>query len=401
MKLNSKIITITLFCFTFLLIVLSGVELKTQPISRDSQLNTNNNQLISQSQHFFKPETKQLIEEKGGLYNPPRGDVRLLVISDLNSAYGSTDYESEVKLALDLIPFWQPDLVVCGGDMIAGQKPSLTKAEIRAMWSAFEQHIAQPLRKAQIPFGFTIGNHDASSAVGVDKDKFLFQQERDLATEYWQKPEHDSGVKFIDRFEFPFYYTFEQNEIFFLVWDGSSSRIPPAKLAWVEKSLASKQAQLAKMRIVISHLPLYAVAEGRDYPGEVLNNAQQLQRLLEKYKVHTFISGHHHAYYPGHKGNLQLLHTGVLGAGPRPLIAGDAPVGKTITVVDINFDQSELTTYTTYNMENLELINYQELPRLLMGHNGMILRRDINFEDLTLTEKTTCENKLGVKLCQE
>jgi hypothetical protein len=53
------------------------------------------------------------------------------------------------------------------------------------------------------------------------------------------------------------------------------------------------------------------VAEGRDRPGEVMNDADALRQLLERYDVHTYISGHHHAYYPGHRGNLQLLHTRV------------------------------------------------------------------------------------------
>lgn len=396
MKLNSQKIIVLIFASIFLMLpkLIGERRLKVEAVSHDSNL-----EIISQSQQFLTSENPKLIDEKGKLYNPPRGDVRLLVISDLNNAYGSTNYDKEVQLALDLTPFWQPDLVVCSGDMIAGQKSSLTKSQIRAMWKAFDEKITQPLREAQIPFGFTIGNHDASGAVGLDKEKFLFQQERDLAMEYWQKPEHNPGVKFIDRSEFPFYYTFEDKEIFFLVWDGSSSRIPPEKLAWVEKNLASKQAQQAKMRIIIGHLPLYAVSAGRNYQGEVLDDAQQLRKMLEKYNVHTYISGHHHAYYPGHKGNLQLLHTGALGSGPRTLIGSNEPAFKTVTIVDVNFDDRELTTYHTYNMKTLELIKSQQLPRLLMGHNGMVLRRDIDFNDLTTKEKITCQNKLGTQLC--
>ncbi|MGB3788556.1 MAG: metallophosphoesterase, partial [Phormidesmis sp.] len=54
-----------------------------------------------------------------GLYAPPRGDIRLAVISDLNSAYGSTDYRREVIEGVNMLPDWQPDMVVCGGDMVA------------------------------------------------------------------------------------------------------------------------------------------------------------------------------------------------------------------------------------------------------------------------------------------
>jgi len=50
---------------------------------------------------------------------------------------------------------------------------------------------------------------------------------------------------------------------------------------------------------------------------------------------------------------------------------------KNLTVVDINFDNPDLTTYTTYDMKTLQVINNSQLPRLLMAHNGMILRRDV------------------------
>jgi hypothetical protein len=68
-----------------------------------------------------------------------------VVISDLNGAYGSTDYDPEVDQAIALMPFWNPDLVLCSGDMIAGQRTSLTRVQIQAMWAAFDRHVAAPL----------------------------------------------------------------------------------------------------------------------------------------------------------------------------------------------------------------------------------------------------------------
>ena len=333
------------------------------------------------------------------LYNPPRHDVRLVVISDLNGAYGATDYPPAVDKGMELIPYWQPDMVICSGDMVAGQSPTLTKPEIQAMWQAFDDHVARPLREANLPYGFTIGNHDASSARNVNGG-FLFQQERELAKDYWNNPAHDPDLEFIDRAEFPFYYTFKHQDIFFLAWDGSSSYIPPEKLAWVEKALASPEAQQAKLRILLGHLPLYAVAVGRNQPGEVMENADALRAMLEKYDVHTYISGHHHAYYPGHRGDLQLLHMGILGGGPRPLIDSDLAPKKAITVLDIDFDSPEKTTYATYDMATLELIQYEQLPRFLAGHNGIVLRRDIEGEDLTPSEKAFCEQRLSGELCK-
>jgi hypothetical protein len=357
-------------------------------------------QLQKSSQPSLPQETAAIVASAGpeGLFNPPRGNVRLLVISDLNSAYGSTDYDPEVDKGIALAPFWRPDIVICGGDMVAGQKPTLSDENIRAMWAAFDDHIAAPLRRAKLPFGFTIGNHDASGALGV-KGNFLFQRERNLATEYWQDSAHDPGVEFVDRFEFPFYYTFEYKDIFFLVWDGSSNNIPKEKLDWVEKTLASPKAQSAKMRIVVSHLPLYGVAVGRNKPAEVMANADQLRAMLERYNVHTYISGHQHAYYPGHRGKLQLLHMGILGSGPRPLIDSRTPPWKALTVLDINFNSPELTTYTTYDIQTLKVVQYEQVPRFLAGHNGVVLRRDVEWNELTAPEKSLCINRLGNKLC--
>ena len=309
-----------------------------------------------------------------GLEAPPRGDVRIAVISDLNSQYGATSYEPEVGRAIALIPDWEPDLVLCGGDMIAGQKRSLTQAQIEAMWTAFDQNVAAPLRNAKIPFGFTIGNHDGSGS--IQQGKYTFESERKLAAAYWQNPQHQSGLTFVDRAGFPFYYSFKQDGIFYLVWDASTDRIPPEQLTWVEKSLASQTAQTAKMRIAIGHLPLYGIALGRDKPGEFLANAEQLRSLLERYDVHTYISGHHHAYFPGKKGQLELLHAGALGGGPRQLLNSNLPPRKTLTIVDVDLNSAS-TRYTTYDMKSLAIVDQQTLPRIIIAPNGKVLRRDV------------------------
>jgi len=347
------------------------------------------------------PATQELLASLGQEpVNPPRGDLRMVVISDLNGAYGSTDYDPEIDQTIALMPFWNPDLVLCSGDMVAGQDRSLAPDQIQAMWAAFDEHVAAPLREAGLPYGFTMGNHDASGALGMN-DQPLFQQERDLASAYWQEPQHDPGVEFIDRSEYPFYYTFRQNDVFFLSWDGSTSRMPADKLAWVEQALASEAAQSARMRVLLGHLPLYAMAVGRDQPGEVMDNADQLRAMLEKYNVHTYISGHQHAYYPGHRGDLQLLHMGIIGSGPRPLIDSDRPSWKAVTVLDVDFDapDGELTRYTTYDIQTMDLIEYGELPRFLTGHNGIVLRRDVEMADLSADKKAFCEGKLGTALC--
>jgi hypothetical protein len=242
------------------------------------------------------------------------------------------------------------------------------------------------IQEVQESSDFTIGNHDASAALVVS-GKSLFPNERELAAAHWNNPRDDPGLQFVDRAKFPFYYSFQKNEIFYLVWDASTAKIPPEQLTWAEKSLASRTAQRAKMRIAIGHLPLYAVAVGRDETGEILDRADQLRALLEHYHVHTYISGHHHAYFPGHRGQLELLHAGALGSGPRPLLNSKLAPQKTLTVVDINIGSAS-TAYTTYDMTTLKLVDSRKLPRIIVGPNGMVLRRDVQWNDLTPAEKS-------------
>ncbi|NJO50712.1 MAG: metallophosphoesterase, partial [Leptolyngbyaceae cyanobacterium RM2_2_4] len=92
-------------------------------------------------------------------------------------------------------------------------------------------------------------------------------------------------------------------------------------------------------------------------------------------------------YYPGHRGQLELLHSGILGSGTRPLLNGNLAPQKTLTVIDVSLESQE-TTYTTYDMRTMELVDMQQLPRLIVGPNGMVLRRDVNEADLTAEERS-------------
>lgn len=302
---------------------------------------------------------------------PPRQDFRIVVISDLNSQYGSTEYEPEVEQAIALIPQWQPDLVLCGGDMIAGQKASLTKSQIESMWAAFNRHVAAPLRKQNIPFGFTIGNHDGSGA--IKEQTLIFEKERELAREYWQQ--QDTRLNFVDRANFPFYYTFEQDDIFFLVWDASTAKISAEQLSWIERTLQSPAAQQATARIVLGHLPLYPVAKTKNKPGEYLAEGEKLRSLLSANRVFTYVSGHHHVYYPGRVENLELLHVGALGQGERQLINSELQPQNTLTVMDLNLTKMGFT-YTAYDATTWKQIPLEKLPDFIPYEKGKIWRYD-------------------------
>ncbi len=308
------------------------------------------------------------------LYIPPRKDFRAVVISDLNSQYGSTEYEPEVDEAIALIPQWQPDIVLCGGDMIAGQKADLTDSQIEAMWAAFDRHVAEPLRSYNVPFAFTIGNHDGSGAI---KDRtLLFERERNLAKAYWQQHQQQLGLKFVDKANFPFYYSFKLGGIFFLVTDASNQNISHQQLEWIQYTLNSAAARQASVKLAIGHLPLYPIAADKNKPGEYLAKVEQLRSLLEQNQVQLYISGHHHAYYPGKIGNLQLLHAGALGQGARQLINSNLLPRQTVTIMDLQHDP-EAITYTTYDAKTWKLISHSLLPESISGDYGSIIRQDL------------------------
>lgn len=314
----------------------------------------------------------RLIADKNSPELPVRGDLRIAVISDLNSGLGAANYEWQVDSIISRIPrLWKPDLVISGGDMVAGMGISDT-AHLRKMWNGFNEHIAKPLKRENIPFAFTLGNHDGPRSYPI---------EQKIAAEYWQEPQNHPDLEFVDKEFFPNYYSFTKGDYFFVSWEASSPEITEANLEWMEKQFAKPEAKEAKMRFVLGHMPLYSVAQERDSKGNVLDNPQKLQRFLEKYKVHTYISGHQHAYYPGKRGKLELLNTGAAGSGPRAWLSQERKPVNTITIMDI-FEQQDSIAYHTYEIKeqhakDMKLFEETTLPSAIFGVNGHILRRDI------------------------
>jgi 3',5'-cyclic AMP phosphodiesterase CpdA len=313
------------------------------------------------------------VEQRPSPEPPP---MTVVVISDLNSAYGSVEYEPRVAKIVDrIVHDWQPDLVIAAGDLIAGQQPSLSDARVTAMWSAFDEVVGRRLREAGIPFGPTIGNHDGSRYPAHARD-------REFALRHWRDPAHAPLLQFVDSTDFPFNYTFRQNGLFVLVWDASNEEIArsPTQLRWIENALASREAQDAGVRIVLGHLPLYAVAEGRNRAGEVLAEPDSLRSILERYRVNTYVSGHHHAYYPGWRGSLELLHSGALGQGARSLIGSEAEPFPTVTLMTIWPARGQVT-YSTYRVSEdgteLEPVQNSSLPPRIDGFNGYVERLDL------------------------
>ena len=293
-----------------------------------------------------------------------RAVLRIGLISDLNGSYGSTSYIPAVDQGLEQLIALQPDLVVCAGDMVAGQMRGLSGQQLDGMWRGFKTAVVQPLQRAGIPLLPAIGNHDGSPG---------FPGDRAAVGRFWGPISSRMGLGYVDASQFPFRYSVLQDGIFWLIWDASSARVPEEQLVWAEQQLASAKAQAARARFVVGHLPLAGVGQGKDRPGEVLDRGSALQALMENGRVQAYISGHHHAWFSGRRGQLDLIQLGALGSGPRRLLDGGAPAQQTYTLLEIDAGRAAIRE-TTYAVATGQPLAWMTLPPRLNTRAGELER---------------------------
>ncbi len=241
------------------------------------------------------------------------------VIADLNGSYGSTTYPEPVHAALGRIVELSPDLVLIAGDMVAGQRSGL---DYDAMWDGFFQTIGAPLRRANIPIAPTPGNHDGSRAA-------RFSEERVTYTARW-RGWSPPPAPLLAGSDYPVRYAFERGPALFIALDASQvGPLPASHRAWIRQTL---RATNRPAKIIFGHLPLHPIACGRE--RETLADAA-LETLMVEEEVDLYLSGHHHAYYPGRRGALRLVSVGCLGGGARPLIGTTEPTQHSFVVLHI------------------------------------------------------------------
>ena len=66
----------------------------------------------------------------------------------------------------------------------------------------------------------------------------------------------------------------------------------------------------------MGHLPLTAISVGRDRVGECLSDVIQLTDAMKRHQVDLYVSGHHHAWYPGDLWGQRVLSLGAMGTAP-------------------------------------------------------------------------------------
>ncbi|WP_316814295.1 metallophosphoesterase [Pedobacter heparinus] len=295
--------------------------------------------------------------------NSPDHALKIMVISDLNASYGALNYSPDITAVINRVKTINPDIILCCGDMVAGQKASLTAAHIDSMWNAFNQTVLKPISDLKIPFGFTLGNHDASPG---------FLKDRAAAKQFWAKQLNATHLDFADNTHYPFYFSYVKNNVFFISWDAASAKIRPEVMDWMKEQLKSKVARNAGFRILLGHLPLYAIVADKNKPGEVNESADQTLNFFKENGIDMYISGHQHAYFPAHKNGILLFNAGCIGNGPRPILGHQEPAKKAYSIIEIPVRMPKNLTFNTFMPETNMPITLSNLPDSVTGFNGVI-----------------------------
>lgn len=266
--------------------------------------------------------------------------VSIAVISDLNGPYGSPSYNAEVHTAVRAIQIKQPDFVLSTGDMIAGQKASLTDAQVNAMWEGFHKAVTIPLMEAGLKLGVTPGNHDASGYAGYERDRRIFSEQwgpggfqfGSLALSGRAK---DRGT---DLSHYPFYYSVGMGNLKILSLDLTKvGPLDSIQRNWLESNISRNPEMVT---IVFGHVPLFPVAQNRETDAMF---DLKLENFLSTHNVALVLSGHHHAYYPAKRGNLRLVHTACLGDGARKWIGDERTSPKGFLWIEIDEKSGEIS----------------------------------------------------------
>jgi 3',5'-cyclic AMP phosphodiesterase CpdA len=293
-------------------------------------------------------------------------EVRVVVISDLNGSYGTTDYRADVDRAVERIVQMKPDLVISTGDMIAGQRlsPLLGQADLRRMWSAFHEHVTLPLYDSGLPLAVTPGNHDAS-AYGD------FHLEREIFVNTWR--DNKPNLNFVDDAHYPLYYAFEVRNVLFVSLDVTvNGSLNPRQKTWLRELFKDHGGRYLH-KIVFSHLPLWPFAQKREN-GAMFD--EELEKILQDNRVGLYLSGHHHAYYPGFKDGIRYISQACLGAGPRKLIGNKAVSARSITLIGIPAEGHPRVQALSGKRFD-QPVDIRSLPESIVSRRATLIREDL------------------------
>ena len=298
------------------------------------------------------------------LFSAPLAAQTIAFISDLNGRYGSTSYDGRVTDAIDTIVKLQPGLVICGGDMVAGQKqPKLDRDRLEQMWRGFNQTVADPLRQAGIPLAVTAGNHDGSAfpEFALERQQFELQ---------WRGrvPEID----ILPGSEWPRRYAARISTVLLVAFDGTlPGRLTDTERLFVEKML-KQYGSSATATIVLSHLPMWPLTRGREH--EIIDDPDLLA-LLHRSGVDVYASGHHHAFFAGTDGaGMVHLGIGALGGNARAFSGNGSRQPFSFALLTLEDGEVSVTSRAAPGFQ--QQVTPSQMPITITGPLGTLRRVD-------------------------
>ncbi len=288
---------------------------------------------------------------------PADDALRVVFVSDLNGSYGSTTYEPEVYAAVDRIVALDPALVIATGDMVAGQRHGLDYA---AMWSAFHSVVTEPLAAHGIPLAPTPGNHDGSAYRGFDDER------AELVRAFGGA--HKPDLHYVDEAGYPRRYAFRAGDALFVSLDATLAEpLEEEQLDWLDRLLGRDDAEVT---VVFGHLPIHPLTHGREH--EVLGDSA-LEEILVRHEVDAYVSGHHHAYFPGRHGALRVVGVGCLGTGARRILGTEIASDHSFVVMEI--DDGEIRSIEALRAPDFRTpVRRERLPSRI----GQVVRDDVD-----------------------
>ncbi|GEM_PF-2341403 len=239
--------------------------------------------------------------DSGGSQSPAGAlKVRFNAFADMNVSTDGT-YSSHTQAIVNQMTSQKPSAILGLGDYINGESRSLSESTYVKMWKAFDKKVVAPIEAAKIPFLPSPGNHDA-----------YYSHERELYQEFWNT--YKAQVEYVNDRNFPFYYSFIKDGVFFVSLDNANySKLSDrtAQLNWLKEQLSSARAQSARARIVYGHIPLYSIVStsansSTIYENGVLkserriNGSFTLEAILLNHRVDLVLFAHSHGFFPGH-----------------------------------------------------------------------------------------------------
>jgi hypothetical protein len=99
---------------------------------------------------------------------------------------------------------------------------------------------------------------------------------------------------------------------------------------------------------------------------------KDLEKLLNDNNVEYYLSGHHHSYYPGKRGDLKLISQSCLGSGARYLIGDNIRSARSFTVIDLENSGIKALKAPSFTQE----VDHQSLPSVINEGEYQIRRID-------------------------